>query len=73
MGDAKEKIGSYVTAKVDNLLADVSYAGAAPGLASGVLQVNVKIPLGVRRGVPVPVQISVGAASSQAGVTVAIK
>jgi len=62
-----------VTAKVDGIPADVSYAGAAPGLASGVLQVNVKIPLGVRRGVPVPVQISVGAASSQAGVTVAIK
>jgi uncharacterized protein (TIGR03437 family) len=62
-----------VTAQVDGLPADVSYAGAAPGLASGVLQVNVKIPLGVRRGIPVPIQISVGAASSQAGVTVAIK
>jgi uncharacterized protein (TIGR03437 family) len=62
-----------VTAKVDGLPADVSYFGAAPGLASGVMQVNVRIPFGVRRGVPVPVQISVGAASSQAGVTVAIK
>ena len=62
-----------VTAQVDGLPADVSYAGAAQGLASGVMQVNVKIPLGVRRGIPVPIQISVGAASSQAGVTVAIK
>src|SRR5258706_13308933 len=62
-----------VTAQVDGLPADVSYAGAAQGLASGVMQVNIKIPLGVRRGIPVPIQISVGAASSQAGVTVAIK
>jgi uncharacterized protein (TIGR03437 family) len=62
-----------VTAQVDGLPAEVSYAGAAQGLASGVMQVNIKIPLGVRRGTPVSIQISVGAASSQAGVTVAIK
>jgi uncharacterized protein (TIGR03437 family) len=62
-----------VSAKVDGLTADVSYSGAAQGLASGVIQVNVRIPQGVRRGISVPVQISVGAASSQAGVTVAIK
>lgn len=72
-GPALPKPLLNVTAQVDGLPADVSYYGAAPGLASGVLQVNVKIPLGVRRGIPVPIQITVGAASSQAGVTVAIK
>jgi uncharacterized protein (TIGR03437 family) len=72
-GPAAPKPLLVVTAKVDGIPADVSYYGAAPGLASGVMQVNVKIPLGVRRGVSVPVEIGVGAASSQAGVTVAIK
>jgi uncharacterized protein (TIGR03437 family) len=72
-GPAVPKPLLVVTAKVDGIPADVSYYGAAPGLASGVMQVNVKIPLGVRRGVSVPVEIGVGAASSQAGVTVAIK
>jgi uncharacterized protein (TIGR03437 family) len=72
-GPALPKPLLNVTAQVDGLPADVSYYGAAPELASGILQVNVKIPLGVRRGIPVPIQITVGAASSQAGVTVAIK
>lgn len=53
--------------------ADLFYAGAAPGEPAGVLQVNARIPGDVPRGINVPVVIIVGAASSQAGVTVAIK
>jgi uncharacterized protein (TIGR03437 family) len=58
-----------VTAQIDGQTAEVLYAGSAPGLPAGALQVNVKIPASVRRGVSVPVVVTVGNASSQAGVT----
>lgn len=44
--------------------ATIEYAGEAPGLASGVLQVNVQIPAGVPRGASVPVTLTVGTATS---------
>jgi uncharacterized protein (TIGR03437 family) len=52
--------------------ADVNYAGEAPGLVSGVIQVNAKIPPGVPTG-PVQVVITVGGVSSQANVTVSVR
>ena len=51
----------------------VSYAGAAPGEPSGVLQVNARVPTDVPRGTNVPVVITVGTVASQTGVTLAIK
>jgi uncharacterized protein (TIGR03437 family) len=45
------------------------YAGAAPGLVTGVLQINPKIPDGVAAG-SAPVVVTVGGISSQAGVTI---
>ena len=62
-----------VTVQIAGQNAPVSYAGAAPGEPSGVLQVNAMIPAGVPRGTSVPVVITVGTASSQSGVTVAIQ
>ena len=52
--------------------ADINYAGEAPGLVSGVLQVNAKIPPGVPTG-PAAVVITVGSVSSQANVTVSVR
>jgi uncharacterized protein (TIGR03437 family) len=52
--------------------ADINYAGEAPSLVSGVIQVNAKIPAGVGTG-PVPVVITVGGVSSQANVTVSVR
>jgi uncharacterized protein (TIGR03437 family) len=52
--------------------ADVKYAGAAPGLVAGVMQINTQIPAGVATGA-VPVIVSIGAASSAPGVTIAVK
>lgn len=62
-----------VSVQIGGQNADVLYAGAAPGQLAGLLQVNARVPLGVPRGVAVPVSIAIGSASSQAGVTVAIK
>ncbi|MBI3697004.1 MAG: IPT/TIG domain-containing protein, partial [Acidobacteria bacterium] len=43
-----------VSVKIGGLDADILYAGAAPGLVAGVLQVNAKVPDGVASGaVPV--------------------
>ena len=52
--------------------AEVAYFGVAPFLVSGLFQANVKVPAGVTPG-DVPVIITVGTASSPAGVTVAVK
>jgi uncharacterized protein (TIGR03437 family) len=62
-----------VTAMVGGLPANVVYAGGAPGLVAGVLQVNVQIPQSAMTGGAVPITISVGGVVSQANVTLAIK
>ena len=63
---------AMVTATIDGVNADVKYAGAAPQALSGLLQVNVVVPVGVRSG-EAPIQIKIGAASSSAGVTVFVQ
>jgi uncharacterized protein (TIGR03437 family) len=62
-----------VSVEINGETAQVTYAGAAPGEVAGMLQVNARIPADVPSGTVVPVTITVGAATSQAGVTVAIK
>ena len=61
-----------VNVNIDGRPAQVLYAGAAPGLVAGVLQVNVQLPDGIRSGT-VPVSLQVGAAASQSGVTLAVQ
>jgi uncharacterized protein (TIGR03437 family) len=53
--------------------ATVLYAGGAPGLVSGLVQVNVRVPADVAAGDAVPVVLQVGERASAAGVTVAIR
>jgi trimeric autotransporter adhesin len=61
-----------VTATVGGQNAFVQYAGAALGMVAGIMQVNVQIPAGTPAGSAVPILLSVGDASSPAGVTVAV-
>ena len=53
---------------------NVTYAGAAPGLVAGAMQVNVKIPdnLNITGLTAVPVEVQVAQTNSQPGVTVAV-
>jgi uncharacterized protein (TIGR03437 family) len=52
--------------------ATVNFAGGAPGLVAGVLQVNAQIPAGISAGNAVPVVVQVGTSNSQPGVTIAV-
>jgi uncharacterized protein (TIGR03437 family) len=61
-----------VTATVNGVAATVQYAGSAPGLVYGVMQVNVQLPANAPTG-NVPIVITVGTTNSQAGVTVAVQ
>lgn len=62
-----------VTVQIAGQQADVTYAGAAPGAPAGVLQVNARVPANVTRGTSASVVVTVGVASSQAGVTMGIR
>jgi len=60
-----------VTVTIGGVDARVEYAGSAPGLISGVMQVNVTIPPGAPTGSSVPVVVTVGTAQTQSGASAA--
>jgi len=62
-----------VTVRIGGLDATVLYAGAAPGLVSGVLQVNVRVPSNVAAGFNVPLTIRAGNTASPDGPTLAVQ
>lgn len=61
-----------VSVTIDGRAAEVLYAGAAPGLVAGVLQVNARVPADAGSG-NVPVVVKVDSVSSQPGLTVAVR
>lgn len=62
-----------VTATIKGLPAQVIYAGAAPGLIYGVIQVNVVVPSGLAPDPVAPILLSTGSFTTQPGVTVSIQ
>jgi uncharacterized protein (TIGR03437 family) len=64
---------SPVQATVGGIPAEVMYAGAAPGLIDGVVQINVRLPASLAPTDSAPVTLKMGSAETQAGVTVAVK
>jgi uncharacterized protein (TIGR03437 family) len=71
-GDPLPKPLLPVSVQIGGRQAQVVYAGAAPGMVAGVLQVNCIVPIASRTGCAVPIILSVGKTSSPAGVTLAI-
>ena len=61
-----------VTARVGGLKAEVLYAGGAPGMVAGVLQVNLRVPDATPSGLSLVV-LQVGGQTSQAGLTIAVQ
>lgn len=55
-----------ITVKIGGLPANVLYAGGAPGLIAGLMQVVLQIPELVQPGGYVPVELSVGGRSTEA-------
>ncbi len=60
------------TATIGGIQATVDYAGAAPDLVNGAMQVNLTIPAGLAPG-PQPVVLMIGTATSPAGITVSVQ
>ena len=61
-----------VTLTVGGYPANILFAGAAPGFA-GLLQINARVPSGLASTGNVPVVLRIGTASSQTGVTLAVR
>jgi uncharacterized protein (TIGR03437 family) len=61
-----------VSARIGNLDAEVQYAGAAPGLANGAVQFNLRVPRGLRPGNH-SVAVQVGRFTSQLGITIVVR
>ncbi len=61
-----------VTVTIGGKNATVNFAGGAPGLVAGVIQVNAQIPAGITTGSAVPISVQVGTSNSQPGVTIAV-
>jgi len=57
---------------IGGMQAEVLYSGPAPQMVAGVMQVNVRIPVGIAASTAVPLILRVGNANSRAGVTVAV-
>ena len=64
---------SEVTATIDGIAAPVLYAGAAPSLINGMVQINVLVPDGAHTNPAAPVSLSMGSVTTQPGVTVSIQ
>jgi uncharacterized protein (TIGR03437 family) len=62
-----------VLVQVGGQSAEVQYAGGAPGVVEGVIQVNVQIPAASQTGAAVPLVLQVGDSISQPGITLAIQ
>ncbi|MFN0105976.1 MAG: SMP-30/gluconolactonase/LRE family protein [Bryobacteraceae bacterium] len=60
-----------VSVQAGGQTAEVLYAGAAPGFVAGVLQINMRIPAGVRG--TAPLQLRIGEATTPAGLNVFVR
>jgi uncharacterized protein (TIGR03437 family) len=57
----------------DAVEAEVVYAGAAPGFVQGAMQINIRIPAAAAVGDKVPLWVQIGSASTQPGITIAVR
>lgn len=64
---------SPVRVLIGGLEAEVLYAGGAPGLVAGLIQINARVPREVVVGPSIPVVIEIAGKASPAGVTIAVR
>jgi uncharacterized protein (TIGR03437 family) len=58
-----------VSATVGGKTAQVMYAGAAPGFIAGLMQINLRLPLGIASG-PSPLVVNIGGFTTTASVAI---
>ena len=61
------------SARIGNIDAPIVYVGGAPGLVAGLVQLNIRVPQTAPVGNAVPLIITIGAATTQASVTIAVR
>ena len=61
-----------VAVTINGQPAQYTYAGEAPGLVAGMMQLNVQIPANAPSGA-LPIVVSIGGNPSQNGVTVSVE
>ena len=72
-GDRPPKPLLPVSITIGGVPAEIQYAGGAPTLVAGVFQINAVVPSNVPSGRSIPVVLTIGEASSQEGITMAIR
>ena len=70
--DTLRKPLGRVSVTIGGQPAEVLYAGSAPGLVAGVIQINARVPEGAGHG-SLPLVVMVGQASSQSAVIMALQ
>lgn len=73
VGPDLPRLLASVSVQIGGIDAELYYAGPAPGIVSGVLQVNAKVPENLIGAGAVPVEVTVGGVKSQPGVTLSVE
>jgi uncharacterized protein (TIGR03437 family) len=73
VGDELPTVSQLVKVYVGGVIAELLYAGGAPGLVNSVTQLNVRIPPNARSGTAVSVSVAAGDEISNGLVTLAIQ
>ena len=63
---------AQVSVRIGGLAAELLYAGAAPALVAGVMQVNVRVPAQVAAGDAVLMELTIDGRTSQGDVVMAV-
>ena len=72
IASAVASIAQNVTVRIGGVTVTPLYAGAAPGIVQGVVQINAVVPAGIPAG-NASVDVTVGGVTSPTGVTVAVR
>lgn len=62
-----------VSVTIGGLPCQLNFAGAAPGLVAGAIQINAQVPAGAPTGPNVPLEVTFGNTTSQSGITLAVE
>jgi uncharacterized protein (TIGR03437 family) len=62
-----------LSVSIGGIPCEVNFQGAAPGFVSGVLQINARVPAGLKPSSQIPVLLRVGTVNASAVVTLAVQ